>query len=91
MNAELTLTTVVKKQKNRYSAWCPELDIASEGDSLDDAQKNLREAVECHVAAMVESGDLNLLLEKLGITKDELKKHKAVETFSGIFEVPVPI
>jgi len=34
MNSELMLTTIVKKQRNRYSVWCPELNIASEGDLL---------------------------------------------------------
>ena len=89
MNSELMLTTIVKKQRNRYSAWCPELDIASEGDSIDEAQKNLKEAVQCQVEAMIEAGDLNTLLEKIGITKEDLKKHKISETFSGTFEVPI--
>ena len=92
MNKELILSLVVKKQGKRYSAWCPELDVASEGHSVEQAKLNLKEAVQCHVEAMVEGGDLDLLLDKLGVTKDEFKKHLLIpETFSGTFDVPLSV
>ncbi len=54
MTKELILTVVIKKEHGAYSSWCPELDIASQGDTLEEARKNLQEAVELHVETMVE-------------------------------------
>jgi predicted RNase H-like HicB family nuclease len=39
-------TAVIEKEEDGYVALCPELDIASQGDSVDDARRNLVEAVE---------------------------------------------
>lgn len=40
------LTAVIEKEGNGYVALCPELDIASQGDSIKEARENLREALE---------------------------------------------
>jgi len=39
-------TAIVEKEGNRFVALCPELDVASQGDSVEQAIVNLREAVE---------------------------------------------
>lgn len=40
------LTAIIGREDNVYVALCPELDIASQGNSVEDARKNLTEAVE---------------------------------------------
>ena len=40
------LTAIIEREGDRYVALCPELDIASQGDSIDEARKNLQEALE---------------------------------------------
>jgi predicted RNase H-like HicB family nuclease len=40
------LTAVVHKEDDIYVAFCPELDIASQGDNVQEANDNLKEAVE---------------------------------------------
>ena len=40
------LTAVIQREGNGYFALCPELDIASQGDSVEEARDNLREALE---------------------------------------------
>ena len=40
------LTAVVEREGNGYVSLCPELDIASQGDSIEEARNNLLEAVE---------------------------------------------
>lgn len=40
------LTAIIEKEGNGFTSLCPELDIASQGDSVENARKNLREAVE---------------------------------------------
>ncbi|MEX0270373.1 type II toxin-antitoxin system HicB family antitoxin [Leptolyngbyaceae cyanobacterium UHCC 1019] len=39
-------TAIIEQEGNGYVALCPELDIASEGDSVEEAKRNLIEALE---------------------------------------------
>jgi len=40
------LTAIIEREGDGYVALCPELDIASQGDTIQDARENLREALE---------------------------------------------
>jgi len=40
------LTAVIRREGNGFVALCPELDIASQGDTIESARDNLREALE---------------------------------------------
>jgi predicted RNase H-like HicB family nuclease len=40
------LTTIIEREGDSYISLCPELDIASQGDSTEEARENLMEAVE---------------------------------------------
>jgi len=42
----LTLSAILNAEDDGYVALCPELDIASQGDSIEQALENLKEAVE---------------------------------------------
>lgn len=46
------LTAVIKKGEKQYVALCPELDVASQGPTIEDALKNLKEAVELYLEEM---------------------------------------
>jgi predicted RNase H-like HicB family nuclease len=51
MSAELEkqvirLTAIIEREDNGYVSTCPELDIVSQGDSVEDARMNLLDAVE---------------------------------------------
>ncbi|HEV7428085.1 MAG TPA: type II toxin-antitoxin system HicB family antitoxin [Thermoanaerobaculia bacterium] len=39
-------TAMIYREDDGYVSLCPELDVASQGDSIEDASANLREAVE---------------------------------------------
>jgi len=41
-----TYTAIVEKEDGLYVALCPELDVASQGATVEEATANLREAVE---------------------------------------------
>jgi predicted RNase H-like HicB family nuclease len=41
-----TLTAIIEREGDGYVALCPELDIASQGNSIEQARNNLREALE---------------------------------------------
>jgi predicted RNase H-like HicB family nuclease len=40
------LTAIIQRENGGYVALCPELDVASQGDSIESARENLREALE---------------------------------------------
>jgi len=48
----LGFSVVVFPEGTSYSAWCPDLDVASQGDTLQGAISNLKEAVELHLECL---------------------------------------
>jgi len=40
------LTAIIEREGNGFVSLCPELDIASQGDTIEEARTNLREALE---------------------------------------------
>ncbi|HFC96996.1 MAG TPA: type II toxin-antitoxin system HicB family antitoxin [Thermosulfurimonas dismutans] len=38
-------TAIIQKEEDLYVAFCPELDIASQGKTVEEAKRNLEEAV----------------------------------------------
>ena len=47
----LQLTALLEREDDGYVALCPELDVASQGDTVEEAQANLKEAVELFLDA----------------------------------------
>lgn len=48
-----------------YSAWCPDLDIASQGDIVEEALANLKEAMELHIECLT-PGEFKEILTRRG-------------------------
>jgi len=42
----MKLTAIIEREGDGYVSLCPELDIASQGESVEQARDNLREALE---------------------------------------------
>ena len=62
----LGFSTVVFPEAGSYTAWCIELDVASQGDSLEEAIDNLKEAMELHIECLTAS-ELRELRQKHGM------------------------
>ncbi len=45
MNPIQNFTAIIEKEDNDYVALCPELDIASQGSTIEEAKANLQEAI----------------------------------------------
>ena len=39
-------TAIIEKEEDSYVALCPELDVASQGSTVEEAKENLHEAIE---------------------------------------------
>ena len=45
-------TAIIKKGENQYVALCPEVDVVSQGYSVEESIENLKEAVELYIEEM---------------------------------------
>jgi len=45
----MKLTAILKKGEKQYVALCPEVDVVSQGTTVEKALENLKEAVELHI------------------------------------------
>lgn len=63
----IDLEMVITKEGNQYSSWCPVLDVASCGDTPDEAVKTLCDAISCYLEALKEDGELEKVLREKGI------------------------
>lgn len=46
MTIKQQLTAIIEREEDGYVSLCPELDIASQGNTVEQAKDNLKEAVE---------------------------------------------
>jgi len=54
---KLLLHNLIEKEGDIYSSICFELNVASQGETIEEAKRNLQEAVELYLEDVVESGD----------------------------------
>jgi len=54
---KLLLHNLIEKEGDLYSAICLELNVASQGETIEEAKNNLQEAVELYLEDVIESGD----------------------------------
>ena len=45
----MDLTAIIKKGEKQYVALCPEIDVVSQGYTVEEALKNLKDAVELYL------------------------------------------
>ena len=59
----ITITAeLIKEEDGGYTVYCPELDIYTQGDDVEDAIRNLKEAAELHIE---EFGIENIKLKEI--------------------------
>lgn len=65
-------TALIYRENGGYVALCPELDVASQGDSVEEASGNLREAVELFLESADPSEVAARLHEEMYVTALEV-------------------
>lgn len=66
------LIAIIEREGDSYVSLCPELDIASQGDSVEDARNNLREAIELFFETASQTEIQNRLHQEIYITSLEV-------------------
>ena len=66
------LTAIIHREDGGFVALCPELDVASQGDSIESARDNLREALELFFECASPSELQQRLGEEIFVTQVEV-------------------
>lgn len=66
------VTAIIQAEGDGFVALCPELDIASQGETIEEARDNLREAVELFYESASESEIEERLAKEVFITQVEV-------------------
>jgi len=88
---KMRLTEEIWKEGNMYVSFCPELDIASCGEDVEQAKNNLLEAIVINIEETKKMGTFDQFIENCGleeITTDILSARKELVGFVPI-EIPV--
>jgi predicted RNase H-like HicB family nuclease len=68
-----TFTAAIHREGEGYVALCPELDVASQGDTVEQARDNLREAVELFLETASPKEVAERLHDEVYVTPLEVK------------------
>lgn len=71
MNIRLFLTSKIWKEGKHYLAYNPELDVASQGKTPENAQEMLKDAISLFIETAKDMGTLNSILAEAGFVKKE--------------------
>jgi predicted RNase H-like HicB family nuclease len=66
------LTAIIEREGDGYVSLCPELDIASQGETIEDARDNLREALELFFETASQEEIQERLHEEVYVTQVEV-------------------
>ena len=66
------LTAIIEREDNGYVALCPEVDVASQGDTIGEAINNLKEALELFFEAASPEEVTSRLHEEVYVTHVEV-------------------
>ena len=66
------LTAIIEREGTGYVSLCPELDIASQGDTIEGARTNLREALELFFETASPAEIQTRLHEEIYVTQVEV-------------------
>ena len=84
---KVKVTEEIWKEGNMYVSYCPELDMASCGESIEESKKNLKEVISINFVECRKMGTLNELLQDAGFTEDKnnvLLARKELVSFSPL-------
>jgi predicted RNase H-like HicB family nuclease len=63
------LTAIIEREDDMYVASCPELDVVSQGSSVEQAKSNLKEAIELFLESASETEVASRLHNEIFITR----------------------
>ena len=77
------LTAIIEREGDGYVSLCPELDIASQGQTVDEARNNLKEALELFFETASPTEIEGRLHDEVYVTRVEVAVCQAEKTFGA--------
>ena len=74
----LELSILVRKEGGQYASWCPELDVASCGDTIEEACDSLDDVIDLYLDSLLEERELLPVLEERGFKISEDSEEKQI-------------
>ena len=68
--AYVTLTGIVEKDDGQFVSYCRELGTSNCGDTVEEAFANLGDAIDVHIDALIETGELSKVFRERHIRID---------------------
>lgn len=88
---KIRLTEEIWKEGNMYVSYCPELDIASCGEDVHQAKKNLMEAILINFEETKKMGTFEKFLEECGLEEINAGILSARKELVGFTPIEVPV
>ena len=82
-SGHITVQLIAELDEGHFASYCPDLDVASEGDTLQEAFANLQEAIVLHLNALSEHREVWKELRQRGVVlrqtvAQEIKRETAL-------------
>ena len=78
------------KGETAFVAHCPVIDMASQGDTVEEARKNAVEAISLFLITCFEQGTLATVLSDCGFALVDKEPESIVEANEEIIDIPLP-
>jgi len=88
VSKQILLTGIIKEEDKGYSVVCPEINVASQGETFEETIRNIKEAVELYIESAEQLGIMDEVLEQLGISQEDFKKGRAT---SRVITANIPV
>jgi len=67
----IKVTEEIWKEGGMYVSYCPELDMAACGESVEEAKRNLKDVISINFVECKKMGTLDQLLQEAGFSEDQ--------------------
>lgn len=86
----MQLPAVITKKRRWYVSYCPALDVASQGDTEEEAKRNLIEALTLFITGCYEMGTLEAVLKNCGFVPVAQQAEPKPFDDADYVDVPLP-
>jgi predicted RNase H-like HicB family nuclease len=88
---KIKLTEEIWKEGNMYVSYCPELDIASCGEAVEQARKNLKEVICINLEETQKLGTFKQFLQEAGFEENQDKVLSVRKELVGFTPIEIGI
>lgn len=72
---------LIEKENDLYAALCLELDVASQGETIQEAKRNIREAIKLYLESVEEAGEEEDFIPRPAPSKEWLKHEQSAISY----------